>query len=406
VALYKSSNGSLSVNEELNLVTETLLKLIAKLRQPQRWEELGTSVGDAYRPLSDLCDGCAKIAEEIVAKLEGLKLNGRPRRWRSLQQAVKLYWNEKDLDALLKRLAILRQSLETQVIVELRCVGDRPRNRPYFNILTRNTTLRERLDIQSIQSCDRFQDLDVRTKEIITALLDVQATFPSDLKDQINAVSRMLDKMEVVMIDQQNTTRAIVLDTLHQSMESVAHGVLSGVRRLIVGIQNEEEVLRAAVMKQILKNLRFPTLSDRQEAIPEAYGKTFGWIFQPSSNGNDENSYVKWRSSGSGIYWINGKAGSGKSTLMRYLYRDPRTVDHLKAWSSSTTLCVAAFFFQNSGSLEQRSQNGLLRSLLYEVLRQCPNLIPAVLPMDWAQRCTDTLVSVKQNHDIWSLSQD
>jgi hypothetical protein len=33
--LYSSANGSLSVNEELNLVTETLLKLLAKLRRPK-----------------------------------------------------------------------------------------------------------------------------------------------------------------------------------------------------------------------------------------------------------------------------------------------------------------------------------------------------------------------------------
>jgi hypothetical protein len=66
--------------------------------------------------------------------------------------------------------------------------------------------IRERLEVQSVQSCDRFKDLDGRTQEIITALLDTRATFASDLGDQAIAVSRILDRLEVVMIDQHHKT--------------------------------------------------------------------------------------------------------------------------------------------------------------------------------------------------------
>lgn len=54
------SSGSLSVNQELNLVTEILLKLLTKLRQPQLGLDLGVSSRDtfSYQVLIDLCDGC------------------------------------------------------------------------------------------------------------------------------------------------------------------------------------------------------------------------------------------------------------------------------------------------------------------------------------------------------------
>jgi len=120
--LYGSANGSLSVNEELDLVTQTLLKLVAKLQRPHESDVLAESGADDYQSLVELCSSCAQVAGEIITKLENLKMTGKPRRLRSLQQAVKSCWTERDLDALFKRLSMLRQALETQIIVRLRCV--------------------------------------------------------------------------------------------------------------------------------------------------------------------------------------------------------------------------------------------------------------------------------------------
>jgi hypothetical protein len=188
-------------------------------------------------------------------------------------------------------------------------------------------------------------------------------------------------------------------------METLTQEILSKTQASMTDTRNREQALRASVSKQILKTLYFPTVSDRQEAVPEAYGQTFGWIFQPSSTEEDENSYIEWLTSRSGIHWVNSKAGSGKSTLMRYLYRHSRTVEHLKNWSASNSLCVAAFFFWNSGTLEQRSQSGLLRSLLYQVHLHHQELIPVVLPVNWAKGYISLIDSVKPEQELWSLSR-
>ncbi|KAF8850535.1 hypothetical protein BDZ45DRAFT_696655 [Acephala macrosclerotiorum] len=381
--LYRSSNGSLTVNEELDLVTQTLLKIVAKLQRPQGSEVLTGSGADDYSSLVELCCSCTQVAEDIIAKLENLKITGKPRRWRTLKHAIKSCWTEKDLDALFKRLSMLRQALETHVMVELR----------------------EKVETQALQSCSRFDHLDSKTQEIITVLIDSQSVFSSDLEEQILTVSRMLDRMEVVVVEQHDKTRAIVVDLLQQTLGSVVQDPESRIQKVMDDIQDEEDRLRTAVGKQILKSLYFLTIMGRQEAIPEAHAKTFDWIFQEPTSQEMEDSFVEWLKSGSGIYWINGKAGSGKSTLMRYLYENPLTMENLKHWSGSSSLCIAAFFFWGSGMVEQKSQSGLLRSLLYEVLRQHPDLIPVVLPRDWAKRYTCLIDTIQPERDIWSLTR-
>jgi hypothetical protein len=141
----------------------------------------------------------------------------------------------------------------------------------------------------------------------------------------------------------------------------------------------------------LLDALKFPTMSHRHVEIAEAHQGTFSWIFaEPrsvdSGSGNRArpwSSYVQWLLEGSGIYWINGKAGSGKSTLMRYISGHPHTRQSLSHWSPNADLQVASFYFWNSGTSLLRKQAGLLRSLLYGILHRRSDLIRPVFAPEW-----------------------
>jgi NACHT domain len=136
--------------------------------------------------------------------------------------------------------------------------------------------------------------------------------------------------------------------------------------------------------KKLLYNLRFDDIEDRHERIAEAYKETFKWIYgEVEAEGKPWTSFTKWLEGQSDLYWITGKAGSGKSTLMKYLYNNPLTLEHLQEWASPCSLLTAAFFFWNSGSKMQMSKMGLLQSLLFELLSKQPILIPIVLPERW-----------------------
>lgn len=68
---------------------------------------------------------------------------------------------------------------------------------------------------------------------------------------------------------------------------------------------------------------------------------------------------------------------------MRYITESKVTHQHLEAWSGNAELRVAAFFFWNSGTVEQRSLAGLLRSLLSEILRGDTDLIRIAFESEW-----------------------
>ena len=56
------------------------------------------------------------------------------------------------------------------------------------------------------------------------------------------------------------------------------------------------------------------------------------------------------------MFWVSGKAGSGKSTLMKYLKSDPDTESNLWAWANGPKLVTASYFFWNAGTDMQKSQ--------------------------------------------------
>lgn len=140
--------------------------------------------------------------------------------------------------------------------------------------------------------------------------------------------------------------------------------------------------------QRILATLRFPTMEDRHNSIRAAHAQTFAWILEESSaegNSRAPTKFVEWLESGEPLYWISGKPGSGKSTLVKYLSEHEIVIrKHLSLWTSEEKLIITSFFFWNAGrNVLQKSQEGLLRSMLYQVLRRCPVLIQKAFPDHW-----------------------
>ena len=132
--------------------------------------------------------------------------------------------------------------------------------------------------------------------------------------------------------------------------------------------------------QEFLKSLWFPEIHRRQETVSEAYQRTFQWVYKPDAVGRSAHhwdSIVQWFERGDGIYWISGKAGSGKSTLMNYICQDSRSQDLLKVWSGTKDVLTLTFFFWKAGTSLEKSTEGLLRSVLYQILNRFPALIPS-----------------------------
>ncbi|KAL8832358.1 MAG: hypothetical protein Q9191_000315 [Dirinaria sp. TL-2023a] len=107
------------------------------------------------------------------------------------------------------------------------------------------------------------------------------------------------------------------------------------------------------------------------------------------------NSFVKWLQGDERIYWINGKAGSGKSTLMKFLANDSRTERLLAQWYPDSDILVANYFFWLSGGRMQRSLKGLLCSLVRQIVIGDEQLVEKSIYSD------ETLLMKRSTHD-WS----
>ena len=161
---------------------------------------------------------------------------------------------------------------------------------------------------------------------------------------------------------------------------------LEKVLDLVAGMQSGDKtmkdlgLLEAKLQREqsILKSLSFDSRPFRHGNITEAHTKTFRWALNGTTNevdGVDPTQFLRWLRGGTGHFWISGKPGSGKSTFMKYVSDHQDTIAGLSRWASPKNVIIVSHFFWGAGTEMQRSQQGLLRTLLYEIFRQYPESI-------------------------------
>ncbi|KAM0168551.1 hypothetical protein ACHAPF_010891 [Botrytis cinerea] len=111
--------------------------------------------------------------------------------------------------------------------------------------------------------------------------------------------------------------------------------------------------------KRCLRSLAYPEMGYRRRDTKRAHANTCDWITR-------HLSYTTWLKEGSGILWIKGKPGSGKSTLMEFLLRD------FEKQARSEKSIQLSFFLHGRGNTLQKSRLGMFRSLLHQLLLRAP----------------------------------
>lgn len=183
---------------------------------------------------------------------------------------------------------------------------------------------------------------------------------------------------------QSDHTRACIetIETSQRDMKAVLKGL-------------ETQAAAADIATHILKSLQFPRMHDRRSLIHDSHPKTFSWIFESSMS-----PFRDWLRDHNGAFWVSGRAGSGKSTLMKYITQSLITASILRQWAGTRELFTASFYFWIAGSRMQKTQEGLLQSILYEILRQEPALMPTGVRTRW-ERSAD----FHHDPDPWTLGE-
>ncbi len=285
---------------------------------------------------------------------------------------------------------------------------------------------------RSLADDARFEKLDADAQRTIEAVIATKSSVEAEFLQQFQALKTeqkvQFSELGRIAIMQQYAVKMMsfstqqTIDTLLQSQVSKhreTHTRFDALdshldvldARLEQGLKEYREDLvyedgekrRARVQVSILESLRFPQMQDRYEAIASAHKKTFTWIFKdPVKHQRPWSSFSDWLTNGSGLYWVQGKAASGKSVLMRFIWRHPSTMRGLETWAQGSHLKTSSFYFWNSGFQQQRSQAGLFRTLLYEMLKDDEHLLPKVFPEEWARNSRLAAHDMEMGQESWS----
>ncbi|KAK8090619.1 hypothetical protein PG994_000124 [Apiospora phragmitis] len=193
-----------------------------------------------------------------------------------------------------------------------------------------------------------------------------------------------------------------------------AHYVGEDISELIKSFVNRmDKALKRVRQTSILNLVKFPEVHERFDLVADAHQETFDWLlnedgdeedspksvsdstaslvhsddevesmFSSSSNlwgdssideidlslAKARNEFTSWLEHEGSAFWITGKPGASKSTLVKHICLHEGPTKRLGVWASGRKLALG---------------EGLLRGLLYSTLEGSPDLIPIAFPELW-----------------------
>ena len=341
-------NGSLSEHRDTQEITEQLLETTKQLESSVR--SVLVAGARHSKDIVDISKKCSETATELLSQL------------RKLQQDPKSGFRE----TIGKSLRAMRKK---QYLAEIQRKLERERD-----IL--NTRILSKLDHDAVLQLHHLDGIDQNVRDLAVALSQGRNTFQQLLAGQTIVIQNHVD-------------------------------------RRLDAKANEEEALKS--QQKFKDSLFFPEIFARQEDISRSHEGTCKWIFGPPCDGDEshsdsetdsessdsengsgssdsEDEYDHWHETraqpwssfknwlegdSNDPYWLSGKPGSGKSTLMKYVATEfgkfcySRTT--LSSWRGAIICC---FFFCNLGSSLQKNYAGFLRSLLFQIAEQRAEMIP------------------------------
>ncbi|KAI2603729.1 hypothetical protein GGR54DRAFT_622131 [Hypoxylon sp. NC1633] len=168
-----------------------------------------------------------------------------------------------------------------------------------------------------------------------------------------------------------------------------------GYKRVVFLIKNilkqeyrARQQMLANVTTNLLLSLVFESMDSREEGIDIAHRNTFSWLMEPERTEPPESSsFLDWLKTEEPIFWLSGKAGSGKSTLMKFIATHDSLSRRLEeAFPEKRWVVASHYLFERGKDSLQKSREGLIRHLLYQLISKEPELARTVLKQQNASR--------------------
>ncbi|KAG8161447.1 hypothetical protein KVR01_008434 [Diaporthe batatas] len=323
VDINKSEDGASEDNKRLADVTKNGQELLAQMSEFKISQAQEPTLGPTEDSMLATAEQCRLLGEKILKFLDKMQANKEGSLRSSLKAAAKEVWYKSTVKGLNEQLQSCRTQLNTHLLV---VVGSRAG----------------------------------KSFEKLLIMHSAQANDISRLQSLVERLSR------------------------NQELELAQIGQIAEIFAL------PDTILENINRKRILKGLEFDQIEARHEQISQAARDTFGWCISeeavPRGQGLLDISLKKWLRAGHGIFHISAKPGGGKSTLMKMLEKHSSTHSLLKTWAGDKTLVKANFFVWNAGVPLQKNLQGMIRTLLRQILQQVPELIRTLFQKYWNPR--------------------
>lgn len=126
-----------------------------------------------------------------------------------------------------------------------------------------------------------------------------------------------------------------VTSEVTRNQKLLANQIGTGTSRVLHGISSlKAESDQGAMKESLLASLQFDRTNERWSHVRGAeHSKTLDWIMQteqPEGSSGSWDIFPHWLQSSDPIYWISGKPGAGKSTLISYTLANHGTTENLR----------------------------------------------------------------------------
>ncbi|KAI1737998.1 hypothetical protein F4680DRAFT_467757 [Xylaria scruposa] len=403
----KLSNSVSKVPDEINdamVIRDSLASLL------QGMKALGSTHSEHDRQLAHLTEGCQKVCQELLNFVSHVKGKGDSSKTGVFGVAWRAFTDAGKLNSIEKRLDQYKSQILAHIIVMLELV-EIP-----FTLLSNistpanakaHTRHKQSATYTLIESLIKQQNAHAQSlQELIGKVKDnIAETIKSELSNTQSGTGgvRYFHDNRPATLSQERTIleRSNCVEPRNPDVpfEAPLDFLVAARAALATVVQTSEAIT-------VQEWLCFPELLSRESAIHDAHANTYTWLLNdgdPDENihedGEDDSEFRRertrnrdaictWLKSGSGIFYISGKAGSGKSTLMKYLARASQTREHLANWAKidGKDLIFAEFFFWRSGTPLQRGIEGLYRGILWKILDAHSDFVPYASAAFWGDK--------------------
>nr|WNZ75451.1 hypothetical protein [Trichoderma harzianum] len=307
------------------------------------------------KELYAIAQKCSKAAQELQKEIQQVTKHHKPGdTLRAIIAGYKSKSHKRKISSLYEQFCQYQKTLETHILVRL---------------------------------CTKSDAIELQRHEDFTTLSDTMKYFISQLATGHTEMANLMARDG---------------DQTRQHIQQSEARVKQSINDIHDGANKEAKGMR------LLGSLKYESMNSRRTELKPAHEATYVSIFESldrdeklddasvSSSAATWRKFIQWLQSDKRIFWIQGKPGAGKSTLMKFLLQHKNTQRGVDKWIPNTL--IVSHFFWKPGNILQKNLRGLLCSLIYQLLSASYDFLDHVLS-------EFLLVTNKDHIGDWEISE-